>query len=326
LTPKYFSNGLQHSITSSNDVLPLVRTLRENPDASIVDVQTVARLTSEQLTALAYLFTTAETDVFDRQSDFVTDDTQSEYLSNRTAVLSASQALQAGINNAEQITDGVLEDLAHQTSSVTVTQLDEQISATQAAYAGVIAKQSELVAKATVGVAAAQQSLGVITAPFAGVVTKVLAKEGEYVNVGAPLMTLVGSGARELEVSVPSYLLDKVKVGQAFMVGGQTVGTVDRFSSLTTGGSGVVIISLTSADALPVGSSVSGYLEVNSDTSVYQVPRTYLHFSNNGPYLLYANGQRSGVEIVYDVGTDFFVKPEIFTAEALQPATSISIK
>lgn len=324
-TPNYFRSGVQHSLKDSADILPLLNELKDDPETTVVEVQILSRLTSSHLKALVYLFTTAESDVFDRKSDFVTVETQSEYLSLRGEILTATQNLQAEQSRTEQVMDGVLEDAVNQKTNVSVTGLDEQIASVQSEYAEIIDKQSALVAKAAVGVAVAQQSLGVVTAPFMGVVSKVFVTVGEYIMPGQPIMTVIGTGAREMTVMVPSYLLTKVELGQPFIVKGETVGFVDRFSTITEGGSGEVIVALSAGSDLVVGTSVNGNLLITSDTDVYQVPRSYLHFSNNGAHIQYENGDQSAVEIIYDAGTQLFIKPEKVELEALRSASSISL-
>ncbi|MEY3783698.1 MAG: hypothetical protein RLZZ230_20 [Candidatus Parcubacteria bacterium] len=323
-SPKYFIGGVQHTITNSADILPLLTELKNNPSASVTEVQTLAALTAQQLNAVSYLFTTAESDVFDRGSSFMTPALQTEYLNQRTAVLAAAQIMQVNQATTEQVIDRTLEEAVAQNTTVSVTDLDEQLAATQNQYAVKIANQSELVSGAAIAVAAAEQSLGVVTSPFSGIVSKVYAHVGEYVTPGTPLFTLVGTGARELRVSVPAYLLPSVSIGQSFSVDGEAQGFVNRFSAVSEGGSGEVIITLTSDADMTVGASVIGYLELVCDKNIYQVPRTYIHFTNNGPQLVYASGVKSAVEIIYDSGAELYIQVVDFKSESLKSVTSIS--
>lgn len=323
--PKYFTSGKQSSLKSSTDILLVLKELKSNPETSVLDIQILAQTLENQLNNLAYLFTTAEADVFNRKYDYITTDLKTEYLAKRNEVLQAEKNLQTFKASTQQVADQVLEEAITQKTTVKVTKLDEEIAFTQTEYTKKLAEQSAVVAGATKRVAQAQQSLGEIRAPFTGVITKLFTDVGEFITPGSPLMKIVGAGAQELRVTVPSYLLSQVKVGQPLVVEDKVVGFVDRFSEVSEGGSGEVIVSLLNEAGFKVGNSILGHLKLSEANDLYKVPRAYVHFSTNGPYLVYEDGSSSSLEIIYDTGNEFFIKPAISKTEPLLPASELTL-
>jgi hypothetical protein len=140
------------------------------------------------------------------------------------------------------------------------------------------------------------------------VVGKVLVDVGQYVQPGNPLLTLTGTGGRELEVSVPNNLLAGLAIGQSFLIDGKMVGSIDRIAGVGEGGSVKVVIALTSDTNWLVGSSVIGYLEANTGELVYALPRSHIFFDSNGPYITYEDDESVPVEILYDAGEQIFLR------------------
>lgn len=62
----------------------------------------------------------------------------------------------------------------------------------------------------------AQLKMCTITAPFAGRVTKVLAKQYASVNIGQPLLEIVNDRKLKVQLNVPSMWLSWLKTGQPF--------------------------------------------------------------------------------------------------------------
>jgi multidrug efflux pump subunit AcrA (membrane-fusion protein) len=319
--PDYFRGGVTTAGASATDLETMLKevTLTNDPAA----LETLSLLVDGQLTALTKLFVTGESDVFDRGSSFVTASMQSEYIAERAAVLSAAQSLHSTSATFAQVVDSVLEDGVSQQTNVNVTDIDRELALTQASYAEAIALQADAVAAAGEGVAAAEASLGRPRAPFAGTISRVFVEEGQYVMPGTPLLTLVGSGARELRVTIPTALLSGVAVGQAFQVEGVTVGYVDRFSPVSEGGSAEVVVALSGA-AVSVGSSLSGTL-LTTVSDVYAVPRSHVFFNADGPYLIYEDGEETKVVIIYDAGALLYVTGVAHRTLPLQAARSITL-
>lgn len=59
---------------------------------------------------------------------------------------------------------------------------------------------------------------GVLSAPYDGVVTEILAEPGEYVPTGRAVLRIAGDGPREVEVGVPESLLGSVSPGDVVTV------------------------------------------------------------------------------------------------------------
>lgn len=319
--PDYFQGGI---VTLGNESVSLQKMLEEvTSSKDPVTIKTLSLLMNGQLTALTKLFATGENDVFDRDSAAAVESVQAEYLTERTAVLAAAQSLQTTSATFAQVVDGVLEDDVTQQINVQVTDLDRELALTQASYAKTIATQVDVVAVAGEGVVAAERGLGSPKAPFAGVISRVFVNEGQYVMPGTPLLTLVGDGAREIEVAVPTYLSSGVKKGQVCTVDGKVVGFVDRFSSVSESGSGTVIITLLSEVVPAVGSSLVGNIAVDSTGIVYAVPRSHVHFDGAGAYVTYDDKTTSRVEIVYDTGRVFYVS--VHEAKLLPLVAAVSV-
>jgi multidrug resistance efflux pump len=323
--PNHFRGGVLRPQAPSEEIIALVEEVKNNPDVTVSELQILTTVIEKQLEALANIFATGEDEVFDRRSVYGTDEVQGEYLARRSALLGAQQTLQSTTARLTAIVDGVLEDAAIQDVNTQVTAFDREIAELQASFTAAIEAQADAVAAAAQGVVFAQRSLGRPTAPFAGVVSRVHVDVGEYVMPGTPLLTLVGLGARELVVTVPAYLLTDVEVGQEFVVGEKTVGYVSRFSTVAEGGSGEVVITLTTTEPIMAGSSLTGQLRVSAKAGIYQVPRTYVHFDADGPYIRYENGNRSAVVVTYDSGRDLFIQVAEVEDSPLQPALSIKL-
>jgi len=322
--PNYFSNSIMRGRLVSENLQELLQIVRNTPEATLDTLVVLGTLTTAQLHTLQQLFATGESDVFDRQSTYVTEGIRTQYLTERQSVLAVEQSLLTTMATFKQVTDGIYEDTVGQKTNVAITLIDTELALLQARYAKIISIQAEKVSRAGEGVAIAEQSLGYISAPFAGTVATVLAAVGEYVFPGTPLFHLVGSGARELKVTIPVAIVTSVQVGQEFRIDNQVVGKVIRVSQVSEGGSGMVIIALSGELSTLVGTSLSGDL-VTTLEGVFAVPRAQVFFDMDGPYIIYEDGEESRVTIVYDTGVLFFVTVQHEKYVPLRAATSISL-
>ncbi len=322
--PNYFQGGLGRSIHSDVDLLFLLNLMKSKESLTFLEVQTISDLAQDQLEALGYIFSTGENDIFDRHSSVSTDSDQSEYLNYREKVLSAEQSLIGARSNFQKTVDTVLEGLVSQDVNIKISVLDEELVNLQYEYSVQIALQADILASATEAVAQAERSLSQVTAPFAGVVSKVFVNKGEYVLPGTPLLRLVGSEAIEVMVTVPSQFLSGIKIGQSFFIEGELIGFVDRFSSVVESGSSQVVISLIDINDIFVGTSLSGDLSLDGLSDVYQVPRTHMHFDADGSYVVYETEEKARVDIVYDDGYVYFIKVNKKQSIPLLSTNSIS--
>lgn len=302
--PDYFSNGLRRGNTAEQDLIAGVRTLTTDEHSSPADVHFVALLFLEQLRKLSAIFPEAEYDVFDRQQPVPT--STETYLETRQTVVRARTNLEEAASRLQRAFDNARQDAEEQHTSVAVTDIDRNAANAQAELAHEIANRAEAVAAASQEFARAEQSLGVVTAPFAGEVSKVLVDTGTYVTAGQPVLSLIGTDGREVSVTIPAAFTEALEIGQTFFVDGVPAGQVDRIHPVAIGGSTTVIILLT--DGYQIGQSIKGTLPLPAQNGMFTVLRDFVHFDNDGPYVQYQNGLDSDVEVLYDTGNKLFVR------------------
>nr|WP_225937667.1 efflux RND transporter periplasmic adaptor subunit [Myxococcus sp. RHSTA-1-4] len=139
-----------------------------------------------------------------------------QVIAARTATRTASSAVQVARaeeeRSAKLAKEGVITQRDFERAQLAVSQAEAQL------------------AEARSRLALAQEQLGRarITAPFDGVVSERQASEGDVVQPGAPLFTIVDPRTLRLEASVPAALLAQVKVGTPveFQVTGHADNTV----------------------------------------------------------------------------------------------------
>lgn len=316
--PEYFGNGIAAGRGEESLIAVYEQLSKEEPVAA-VDLIAVSTVVGAKLQALMGVLQTAEAEVFD-DLDAVE---QARYLSIRADVIAALQTVLTAESTLQQVVDDVLEDVISQNQTVKVSAVDESLARVRNEYAGRLQAQATVVDSAVVGVAEAAQSLGVATAPFSGRVGLVYGSVGEYVTPGTPLLLLIGSGAREMVVTVPASLLPSLAIGAPFTIADEVVGTVGRVSAVATGGSGTVVIVLN--ESVAAGESLAGAVLVDAP-EVYRVPRRYVFFDTKGPFITYADGSTARVHVVYDTGAELYVTASEVATQPLLPAVSISLE
>ncbi len=323
--PNYFTNGVLYALESPDDVLRTLAILEKSDTVNPADVQQLAAVVETNLLSVHTLLQSAEKDVFDQGVMGRDDARYTEYLSQRASVIEQLYAVQQGYQGLRSAVTGKEETSVSQRANTETTALGATQAAIQAEYAVRIAAQQAAVASAQKAVVAAQLSLTQPAAPFAGVVSQVHARVGEFVSAGTPLVTLVGGGARELEVTVPLALSPLLKTGQPFVVGGVTVGYLDRFSTVGTG-AGVAAVVVLSDESFVVGSTLSGALAATATADgVYSVPRGVVQFDAEGAYVRTETGDTVRVSIVYDGGDVLFVTSTQKLEEPLLMALGVTL-
>lgn len=139
----------------------------------------------------------------------------------RTNVATASTA----VSNAAQ-------NLAAQ--ALVAARIRSELALTKAgtAYELLLAQEAKVLqAEARRDVAAAELSKTVIVAPFAGLVTKQEAAEGEIVAANAELVSLIAENSLEIEAYIPEVDIGKASVGDAAMVTFDSFGAGDVFTA-----------------------------------------------------------------------------------------------
>jgi multidrug efflux pump subunit AcrA (membrane-fusion protein) len=323
--PAFLSNGILYEVHSEEDI---IRTLRELEKESAVDATVVAQLSQlvdSELSSLIDLLTLAETDFLDRQKVDPASTLYASYIgtrSNTIASLNALRSSHAGL--ATQLdTSTASRETALTTESL--AKLAEESAGTQLGYANQITKQQSLVSNAELGVVYAGLSLTEATAPFSGIISKVHVENGEYVTQGTALFTLVGAGAREIRVSVPTVFLPLLQEGAPFTVDGEVVGRIQRFAPVMTNGNVEVFIEFSSYTYV-AGEVLRGELLLESnDAHIVQIPRSHLFFNSQGPYVTYESGETSYVTILTDRGDFLYVALENKREEKIKLASSIHL-
>ncbi|ONF43201.1 efflux transporter periplasmic adaptor subunit [Marinobacter lutaoensis] len=89
----------------------------------------------------------------------------------------------------------------------------EQIAARRDAL-----KASVATAEAALAEASRRLEESALRAPFAGRVEALLVEKGEFVAAGQPVMRLSSPAGQEVEIRVPAYLLEQIRLGQSVPV------------------------------------------------------------------------------------------------------------
>ena len=323
--PNQFAAGVSTGdLHSADDVLQRIQELDQATSLDPVELFNLTHLLDANLAAMRTVLVTGEPQFLDSTNLDPQSALYSTYLKNRSGVLSAAQSLQTALTNARAQVTAQAETQTGQTTAVQVSDADAAEAAVQAHYAETIAHYATAAAAAGRDVAAAALSLASSRAPFTGTVTAVSVKAGNYVTAGTPLVTLVGDGAREVVLHVPTRYASYLVVGQPFVVDGQTVGSIDRFSQVANNGALQVVVTLT-ADAPAVGETVTGSLRTETGEGMIAIPHAYLHFGSTGPYVENTTGEKHPVQIFYDDTSRYYVASDSFFEAALIPAFSVNV-
>jgi hypothetical protein len=100
---------------------------------------------------------------------------------------------------------------------------------------------------------------------------------------------------------------------------------VERYSPVSEAGAVTIVIVLDDT-TFRVGETVVGTIELTDGDVVHALPRSYVHFSSSGPYVVDTAGEKTPVAIVYDTGSDIYVTGKDILGRSLKPAYSISLQ
>lgn len=320
--PKHFQGGVMYSVESSEDVLDLLNTLKEQDTVDTLTALNLGVLIDADLQALGDIFSGAEADVLDESRVATDSSTYEQYFAYRTAIVEALGGLTTSVATVQGAADSALSNATTQERTVAVSDIDAESAVSQATFSEAIAQSAKEVRVLATDVAIAEQQLGVVTSPFAGVVVKRFKEQGEYAVPGEPLLQLSGTGGAEVAVSVPVEFVALLESGQEFVVNGNTVGVVDRYSSVSEGNSVIVVLAL-SEQVVNMGQSITGEIMLEPKENIYQLSRSYIHFSSNGAYVLDEQGKEYEIDIIYDAGDIVYLKVSSLPDVALKPAYSI---
>lgn len=321
--PKYFQGAITNPDKPSEYLLKILNTFSNASTTSALDIINLTTLIETQIKSLISVYEGAETDVFNRTKIKSTDAEYLEYIENRSTLVSDLSYLIAARSSLQKAVDISISEAASQEVSVVVADIDKKFADSQVLFTSQITKATEAVVSARRRAVAAEVDLGNLRAPFAGQVTARFKNTGEYVSVGEPVLQLIGTSGKELKVTVPAIFASSLEVGQIFETEGLVAGVVERFSSVSEGNTVAVVVNIADSELL-VGDTVIGSIVLESTDSVFYIPRSYLHFSNNGPQIESAAGKNYPVEIVYDDGEKVYVTGPELSGVSLKPAYSLS--
>jgi multidrug resistance efflux pump len=323
--PSHFQGGLLTSINETEDLRSEITELLKLETVSPLDVLNVQALLALQHQALIAVYEVAEADVLDRRKFDRDDAVYTSYFLQRTTLVDSLAELQTRGATVREITDKAIAEAVERETDVAVTTLERESAKRQAVFSADIASAQLVVAESARMVALAEKSLADVLAPFNGVVVKRLREVGEYATAGSPVLLLSGVSGKEMTVTVPAVFASAVAVGQTFLVDGKPVGVVERYSPVSEAGAVTIVIVLDDT-TFRVGETVVGTIELTDGDVVHALPRSYVHFSSSGPYVVDTAGEKTPVAIVYDTGSDIYVTGKDILGQSLKPAYSISLQ
>ncbi len=316
--PTFLGNGSLHGAPEAPVPQALARrvqALREAARPSGEEVSRLAALVALQLRATQQLLITAEPEVLANFSPG--DATYDAYYAVRTRVASAAGALEGGMEKALRAGASREEARAREQGTVAVREEEAARARAEAQYAARIARHMDRVQEALVAARAARLSLAEVRAPFSGEVLERYVKRGAYVREGEALLRMASARGRELAVQVPFAFAAGLRPGQPLVREGAVVGRVDRFAPGPEGGMRVFIT--LEEGTWRVGEALRGTLLLEEMDALYAVPRAYVWFDSEGPFIRYEDGGVLRVTVVYDTPERFFVRAPEARAAALVP-------
>lgn len=320
----YLSGPIQYSFKSNDDILGFLDTLTENsmyPDTATLIL--IAELVDAELDATKHVLVSGEKQFLDNNIVAHDSELYTAYLTYRGSVIEAQANLRTMISSARSARAGGNLGILGTNTENTLRTIGYSTASLMADNAVSMASQTDVVVNAGMSVLRGEESLGQPKAPFDGVVDDVFVKVGDFVSPGTPLMTLVGSDAKELKVSVPQSMLPYLKEGAEFIVDGSVVGHVARFSRTAMGGNITVIIELSDGDYIP-GITLHGKIECElSEGGAFALPRSYVYFDNEGAFVRTESNKAVRVVILHDTGKSFVVRPAEQITEKIIKAIGI---
>lgn len=313
---------------SADDAAAVRHLIAQAEQEESVDIPTISRAATMleiQSQTLTFLLTEAEERVFGERDGGVPAEVYETFTGVRGGYF---ETLAVFSSQQSQFVDTVrvLEEQAEDTArAVVVTEADLAQAQSYQEMAEKINSAVAEVAAASQRVAAAKVELGVVRAPFDGVVVKVLTDVGAYMTPGTPIVELSGNDVKEIEITLASPVASFVEPGQALVLHNETIGTVQYVGAVASDGTRTAVASVLS-QSFTVGSSMTAEIMVQLNGDVYVVPRTHVHFDALGAYILYEDQTQSRAGIVYDNGDVLYIAPaQVDIEQDLLPALRIEI-
>ncbi len=325
--PGYFEGPLiNNNIKSAKELLSTIEELEKKDKKDSALIQSLGAFTNAQLNALTNILMTGEKDVFEDKNIIRNDATYNEYILNRNNVLLAQKNLQTAITALRNTGTMSQEDMSSQKTNVLVSVADFKEAEKQSTYTDIIALQSDMLALTSKSVAMAELSMHKAIAPFGGVIVNMFVNIGDYVMPGESLFEISNPNLRKIETYIPSSFLSNLAPELPFVdKNGNEIGKLERYSPVATNGSIKVVITIYD-NSYQIGNSITGYIvSKNTNPNMFKISRAYIHFDNNGPYILTTNEDRVYVDIVSDQGDYMYIKTNTEVKDEILPAYGITI-
>jgi len=317
---------MQYTFSSNVDILHYLdeyTTGTVHPNTE--DVLILAELIDSELDAVKFILISGENDFFDNKKIDQNGTQYQSYLTHRGSVIETQGDLRSTLASTRSaLTGGDIGVYGAETQNVLST--TNYITAQKIAEnATKTALQSSAVTSSSINILTGEESLGMPTAPFDGRIDKVFIKEGEFVSLGTPLMTIVGDGAKELTVSVPYTMLPYVHEGAEFTVDGKVAGFITRLSQTAMQGNITVVIGLNKSDYIS-GAVLRGEIQCTLlEKDVFATPRSFVFFDNDGAYITTETGKEIRAVILHDTGETFILKLSELLSEKIKKAVGIEL-
>lgn len=315
-------NYLRIGLTSTGEAEALLAQVAQAKTASSSEMVAVAELVASELGTLIDLYARSESEFFDKEQLSSSATELAAYSEYRTNLAELASGLVLAIDGASALGSAEKVNIINSTSSAAKAEVGKMSAAAQLDITKQIESATGRLSAAELAVLVTELGLGLSEAPFASVVTEVFVERGQYVEAGEPLLRLSGAGAQELKIKISGAALS-VQVGDAFLIDGKTVGSVDRVVPVLEAGSATAYISITEPQR--VGEVVRGELAVSVGAGLQVISRNYLVFDSTGPYVTTKAGEKIYVKIIHDQGAWLVVEGERELNEELAPAFGIRL-
>ncbi len=320
----YITGKIRYSIKSHENILETIKSLDTKTYPDIKKLIEISEITDKELTATKEILGSAEYRFLDSHTFSTTDTGYTSYISNRASVLETQANLREIMGNARSLATSNQSSILNSKTNYQITDISSKTADDILKNQNNIYNQTKELTNAQIALISEERNLGIMKAPFNGTVKDVFVDYGEFVMPGTPILSIVGAGVQEMQVTVPKTILPLLTVGDAFVVNGEIVGRVNRFAPVLSDGTVSVYITLENNSYIN-GNSLSGKVEFSIATKdMASIPRNYVHFDTNGAYVVTEDNSKVKVSIIYDSGDTLLVEGNDILSEKLIPSTGIN--
>lgn len=318
--PLHLGHGVIYQTVSTNNLLDQIVGLQNSDVADVDKIFELSNLLVEQLHKIENMLIDVESEFLDEDQLNISDNIYSQYKTHRRLINTNRVALHnLQLSVSQKNIQGVKVNIS-ETANIELSTKDSAFSNLQLQHSKNIALQSSVVNNSNIDVLKSKIELSKGVALFAGIVQEVFVDVGEYVQAGTPVMSIMGYDGLDLSVRVPAHMLLMLNTGQELMINDKLVGSVIRFSPTIVRGSVEVFIGIKD-NMFVSGDIVSGEILVNTNMpTIAKIPRTHLHFSTTGAYVVTVEQEKIPVTVLFDKNTILYIKSEESLTHGLMPA------